>query len=149
MRSEVSEKAHAQDAVRDALRGQKPRADSPSEGRAMIAVAPAVRDNLRALADSAGTSIGDYIAATIAQHGISEPTRLFDTAALRQAKPLTDLSYRLARLIEALQSSDIGTALQFASEARSIVADALAPLARSHRTEIAQQDGRLAGGWKG
>jgi hypothetical protein len=133
-------------ALHSAIKGGETHKGSRHGGRVSLSVAvpPEVRNALRDRANALGVSLAEYITNAFAQ-----PQRLYDTAALKQAKPLTDIDYRLRQLVAALHRGDISGARSFADEIAQIVQTAVTPLARQHRTEISADDDRIAGGWHG
>lgn len=86
----------------------------------------------------------DYIANAFAQ-----PERLYSTDAVAVVKPLSDVSYRLAQMKQAIERDDADAVRLHLYASMRIVSDALLPLCRSHVEQIHERDERLGGGWRG
>jgi len=139
-----SERVSAERSAGRGRRGQKARVGSRHGGRVMlsITVPPEVRDALRERARRAGVSIAEYVT-----NALAEPERSYATGAVAIAKPLSELSYRLAQAAQALERGDSDAARADLDAAKRIVAAALLPLRRQHAQEVRVKDQRRAGGW--
>ena len=80
-------------------------------------------------------SIAEYIRAVA-----TTPQAVYDTDYARIAKPLADISYRLARALDALDGGDTEKVRTCIKEASVAAASALAPLARSHDRVVHAKD---------
>jgi len=103
-----------------------------------------VRDALRERASAAGVSMAEYLG-----NALAEPERSYSTAAVEIAQPLTQLSYLLAQISQALDRGDVGAAITDVHAAGRIVADALVPLRHRHEQEVRENERRPGGGWMG
>jgi hypothetical protein len=112
-------------------------------GRVVLSldVLPGARDALRERAAVAGVSRAEYVS-----NAVARPERSYATTAAELGQPLTRLSYLVARAIAALSENHADSAAAHLQAAKTVLADALAPLARRHIDELRTCE-RHFGGW--
>lgn len=80
-------------------------------------------------------SVAEYVRAVCVA-----PCAVYDTDAARIAKPLSDISYRIARVLDALNRSETDAVRGYLTEMKAIVHAALVPIARSHDREVRSRE---------
>jgi len=115
-------------------------------GRVVLSldVEPQVRDALRERAATSGVSMAEYLT-----NALALPDLLHATESAAQAQVLARISYEIARAREAISSADDAALVSALETVRTVIAEALRPLARSHSEEVRSLDRRRAGGWVG
>ncbi len=132
MRGNVTEASSAGEAIRDTVGGRKIRG---SRHAANAIGARVTDDELVVIAkharDGGYGSIAEYVRAVTIS-----PKAVYDTDPARTAKPLSDVAYRIARTLDALNRSETDAVRGYLAESQRIIATALAPLRREHDTEV-------------
>jgi len=121
---------------REVLRGEKPRKGSPAKKRVALhmEVEPEAREAFFRRARAAGLSGPDSF-----RDALAFPERVYDTDALRIAKPLADISYRLVRLADVVNRNELDAARWYVDEIRRIVVEAMRPLRSEHDEEVCRK----------
>lgn len=118
-----------------AFEGSKPR----SRARQPRLLAANVTDEeyaqISAHARFAGVSIAEYL-----RRVAVSPLADYDTDYACIAKPLSDISYRLVRALDALERGQTDAVRGFIDEARGIATATLLPLSREHQRELREND---------
>ncbi len=120
------------------------KATSRHGGRVVLSldVEPNVRDALRERAAASGVSMAEYLTNALAM-----PDRLHATESAAHAQVLARISYEIARARESIATADKAALVSAIEAMRTVVANALRPLASSHAEEVRSLDRRRAGGW--
>jgi len=131
-RSDMRRDDDARTTMEHAVKGEKPKRKR-SEKRAVLhmEVDRDAREAFFARAHAAGVSGPEYFA-----NALARPGRTYDTDAVRIAKPLAGISYRLSRALDVLQRGEADAVKGYIIEAQRIVADALRPLRREHDAAV-------------
>lgn len=122
-----------------ALKGEQPKRKR-SERRAVLhmEVPREAREAFFRRAHAAGVSGPEYLA-----NALAHPERTYHTDAVLIAKPLADISYRLARALDALRKGDLEVGVRFVVESQRAVADSLSTLRRAHDAGVRVNTDRL------
>ncbi len=126
----------ATEAIHNATLGEKPERKMRGARRASKLIATNVTDEKFAIiaghAKRAGyESLAEYVRAVTLT-----PKAVYDTDQARIAKPLADVSYRIARALDVLDRKRLDAVHGYLIDMQTLVADALRGLARDHDSEV-------------
>lgn len=125
----------AETVLRDAIEGRKSRKSRGSRRAAHVIAADVIADEYAAIVEHA--RVGGYESlAEYARAVCLAPKAIYDTDQARIAKPLADVSYRVARARDALQRGDLTAVAAHIEEIRVTVSEALRPLSRTHERTV-------------